>query len=470
MATSAAVPPGVGQPAPGGLETVRLHDQAQYLLDNIRWMVGLRWIAIAGIAIGLVVAYAIQWTAPLAAPALTAAALAASNFLVWHRYRHAATAEDPAALQRQIVLHLHLDLAALSLVLHWTGGVVNPFVTLFAFPAATGAILLGTRAALLVGTTTFLLFAAMVVCDIVSASPRPFEQALGRRGDLLEHPAYFVALIGAVSATLFGIVYLLRTVVNRHEQAEERRRNHERIALSRERMARVGMIAAGVAHSVRNPLHGVLNCLDLVRDSGSKQEAEQTLALMQEGLSRIEQVTSRLLSLSRETPIAPQAVDLDQLVVDTLRLLEVRFAQEGIELRVQLGGLRDARADPTRLHEALFNILDNARAAVAELPPDWGEKRVEVRTSAIDAPFRGFCIEVRDSGIGVYAAALPHVFDPFFSTKPVGEGTGLGLAIAKEVVEAHGGIVQFASQRNSGTNVRILIPSDARAPLGGAAP
>lgn len=457
--------PAPAAPPPAGAEALRLHDEGHYLLANIRWMVGLRWLAIAGMALGIVAADTIGWSAYFTAPAVTAAAHAASNLFVWLRHRRPAAHPDPLALRRQIVLHLHLDLVALALVVHWTGGVSNPFVMFFVFPAATGAILLGTRAALLIGSTAFLLFAAMVVCDIVAAVPR--RPLAAHAGELLDHPTYVAALLVAGAITLFGAVYFLRTVVARHERAEEGRRNHERIALSRERMARVGMIAAGVAHSVRNPLHGVLNCLELVRDAASPAEAHETLALMQEGLSRIEHVTARLLSLSRDTPLAPRPTDLDQLVLDTLRLVEVGFGKHGVAVRTDLGGLRDVRLDPLRIQEALFNILDNARAAVADAGP--ADRWVAVRTAWVDQPFAGACLEVADPGIGVDEQAIAHVFDPFFSTKPVGEGTGLGLAIAKEVVEAHGGVIQFLSRRNAGTKVRILIPSDASAPPAGGA-
>lgn len=439
-------------------------DQAGYLLANIRWMVRLRWFAITGIGGALLAANLVAWSFTLARPVATAAALAASNLAVWRRYRRPLGFADPAVLRRQIALHMHIDLAALALVVHWTGGVGNPFVVFFIFPVATAAILLTTAAALLVASNAFLTFSAMVVCSMVSAHPqRPFDDGSPPAPGLLQHPAYLVGLLIAAASTLYGIVYFIRHVVVQQQQAEQSRLQHERIALSRERLARVGMIAAGVAHSVRNPLHGLLNCIDLVRSSSSAREADETLSLMQEGLSRIEQVTSRLLSLSRETPLQLQRVDLDDLVRATLGLLEVRAQKQGIELRTELGGVTAAWMDPTRIQETLFNVVDNAMAAVR----DGGARWVLVRTQTILEPFAGACLEVVDPGVGVDAANLPHVFDPFFSTKPVGEGTGLGLAIAKEVVEAHGGVVQFQSQRNAGTQVRILIPNAAQAPGGG---
>ncbi|MBL8733278.1 MAG: hypothetical protein JNN13_12985, partial [Planctomycetes bacterium] len=127
-------------------------DQAGYLLANIRWMVRLRWFAITGIGGALLAANLVAWSFTLARPVATAAALAASNLAVWLRYRRPLGLADPAALRRQIALHMHIDLAALALVVHWTGGVGNPFVVFFIFPVATAAILLTTAAAVLVAS------------------------------------------------------------------------------------------------------------------------------------------------------------------------------------------------------------------------------------------------------------------------------------------------------------------------------
>lgn len=437
--------------------------ERQSLHDDIAWLIRLRWLAVLGVLSALWVARAVAWEPSVAQPLCVATALASVNLASFWLNQRSRGASAPV-LQRMILAQLLVDLVALAFLVEWTGGIANPFVMFFVFPVAIGAITLTTRLALLVGGSALLLFSGLVVCAIYSHGTHlPLGGDDNQTTRLLTHPAYFTGILTAAAMTLLGIVYFLRTVVARHEQAEENRREAARIAQSRERMARVGMIAAGVAHSVRNPLHGVLNCIDLVRSSKDLAEAESTLALMEEGLSRIEQVTSRLLSLSRESPLGFKAVDLDELVVDTVRLLEVRAQRLGVELRRELGGCHRAELDPVRIQEALFNILDNGIAAVADQPARW----VAVRTRHVEQPFGGVALEVEDPGIGVGEADLARVFDPFFSTKPVGEGTGLGLAIAKEVVEAHGGVIQFTSQRNTGTKVSILLPSRAPAALVG---
>ncbi|MFO1078069.1 MAG: ATP-binding protein [Planctomycetota bacterium] len=433
---------------------------------DILWLVRLRWLAVGGVVIALAIARLIDWEPTVWRPALVAAALAFANLLTWWLYRRGDHGTAILSLRWQIFLQLLVDLVALAFLVEWTGGIANPFLMFVVFPVSIGAITLDTRKALLLGGAASLLFTGLVFCARASRSARaPFDSTAVGLDALMQEPAYVAGLLIAATMTLFGIVYFLRTVVARHELAEAHKQHHARIAMSRERMARVGMIATGVAHSVRNPLHGVLNCLDLLRTSRGPAEMEATLGLMEEGLSRIEQVTSRLLSLSRESPLRKQPVDLDALVTDTLRLLEVRAARAGIALRTELGGVPELRIDPVRIQEALFNILDNAIAAVVEARQTW----VLVRTRRVEQPFPGVALEVEDPGIGVAEADAAHVFDPFFSTKPVGEGTGLGLAIAKEVVEAHDGDIAFTSRPRAGTQVRILLPIQApAAPPGGA--
>lgn len=433
---------------------------------DILWLVRMRWVAVAGVVMALVAARAVGWEPTVWRPALVAGALAAANALIGWLHRRGDRGSATLPPRWQLFVQLLADLLALAFLVEWTGGIANPFLLFLVFPVAIGAITLDSRLAVLLGGAAALLFAALVACTMARAGRQvAFGIDFGADDDLLREPAYVAALLVAATMTLFGIVFFLRTVVGRHERAELQKQRHTRIALSRERLARVGMIATGVAHSVRNPLHGVLNCIDLLRTSQGRDETEATLGLMQEGLSRIEQVTSRLLALSREAPLRPQPVDLDALIVDTLRLLEVRAARIGITLRTDLGAPPPVQADPVRIQEALFNILDNAMAAVAEAGRDW----VLVRTRRVEQPFAGAALEVQDPGIGVADADLPHVFDPFFSTKPVGEGTGLGLAIVKEVVDAHDGVIEFTSQLHTGTTVRILLPDSGPTPSAGEA-
>jgi len=247
---------------------------------------------------------------------------------------------------------------------------------------------------------------------------------------------------------------LARVVVNivRRKRSEERQREHEQVAISRERLARVGEISAGVAHTIRNPLHGVLTCLEMVEGRlEGDPSAHELLALMREGLERIDHVTRRLLVLTRQEEISLRSTDVGSLLGDVLRLLEGRAHQRGVLLRAECPDAISADLDPDRFAEALSNVVGNAIDACGPAGT------VVVRATVCTEPAPALVITVTDDGAGIPEDHLARVTDPFFTTKPVGEGSGLGLAIARRVLEEHGGRLEIASKPRKGTVVSLLL-------------
>ncbi|MFQ5506488.1 MAG: sensor histidine kinase, partial [Planctomycetota bacterium] len=333
------------------------------------------------------------------------------------------------------------------------GGIDNPFAMFYVFQIAIGSILLSTARAILVGISAMALFGGMVVLESsawLPGHPLMFgtEDASGSPG------AHGLLVLIALCLTIAGSIYFLQFVVRKQRRSEALRREHERVAVSRERLARIGEISAGIAHNIRNPLHGTLNCLDLLRAGPLGQEARETLDLMEEALRRMERVTNRLLVLTRDSPLRLALVDASEEIRDALRLAAARIGDKRIQLREELTEDAELLLDPDRFHEALVNILDNAIDACAEK----GSGTITVRTHATTEPIEGVCIEIRDSGMGVAEDRIGRVFDPFFTTKAIGEGSGLGLAIARRVVERHGGRIDFESLPGRGTIVRLHLP------------
>jgi len=205
-----------------------------------------------------------------------------------------------------------------------------------------------------------------------------------------------------------------------------------------------------VAHSVRNPLHGLLNGVELLgRRTSDDPQANETLALMGEALQRIDRVTQRLLVLSRDAPLACTDSDVDVVVGDALRLSSPRSRGSVAQLSLEPGGAGRAQIDTVRLGEAIVNVVDNALDACR------AGGSVTVRTAT--APDGGILIDVEDTGPGIAASDLEKIFDPFFTTKAIGEGSGLGLAITRRIIEEHGGRVTVDSAPGSGTRVRLQL-------------
>jgi PAS domain S-box-containing protein len=243
-------------------------------------------------------------------------------------------------------------------------------------------------------------------------------------------------------------------------QAEEARLSMERIALTRERMARVGEIASGVAHLVRNPLQGVMNALDILDETaGDKRESSwnEPIAMMREGLARISKVTERLLTLTRDVPFRPRETDVFGCLDEVRSMLGHASAENMVSVALEAPADCPARLDPDRFIEAVTNVVGNA----IDASPSGGS--VTIRARLLPRPDAGLEVVVVDSGVGMTNEVQARIFDPFFSTKPIGKGSGLGLAITKRILEEHGGSIAVASEPGRGTMVTLLFPQTSKA-------
>ena len=244
------------------------------------------------------------------------------------------------------------------------------------------------------------------------------------------------------------------TEITAQRRAEALQREHQRVAESRERMARIGEISAGVAHTVRNPLHGVMSCVELVTSQAQRGEpaSAELLGLMRDGLERIEKITRRLLALTREVPPELRPTRIGDLLGDAVDLMAVQASKKSMWIDLEIDFAAEVMVDADRVMEGLISVLSNSLDASA------AGGRVVVRSRLDTRPNPMLVVEVEDQGTGIAAEHLPRVLDPFFTTKPIGEGSGLGLAITRRVMDEHGGEVQIDSVLGRGTIVRLLFP------------
>lgn len=238
----------------------------------------------------------------------------------------------------------------------------------------------------------------------------------------------------------------------------ERVRMQQKLIVA-DRLASVGLLAAGVAHEVNNPLGYILNNIELAaKEVGSDDRATErrraVLATALEGVDRIRVIVRDLLRLSRgdDGPLGP--IDLAVVTASTLSL-----AAPEIERHARL--VYDFQAAPVvlassaRISQILLNLVGNALEAMAGLDKDECELAIRVE----HAEGGRVLLEVSDTGNGISEGDLPRVFEPFYTTKPAGKGTGLGLAIAQKIVVELGGEIGVRSTVGRGTTFRVLLPS-----------
>lgn len=249
-----------------------------------------------------------------------------------------------------------------------------------------------------------------------------------------------------------------RMIVGR--DVSERARMQQKLILA-DRLASIGLLAAGVAHEVNNPLAYVLNNIEIARKLiaglGEKADtAHSVLGVALEGVDRIGVIVRDLLMLARGDDRPAEAIDLGGIVESTLALA-AREVERTARLVTEIGPAPLVNASESRVAQVLLNLVGNALEAMRARRRDDSELRVRVGT----ADDGRFLLEVSDNGVGIATSHVGRVFEPFFTTKPAGRGTGLGLAIAQRLVVELGGEITVASQEGRGTTFRVLLPAAA---------
>jgi signal transduction histidine kinase/DNA-binding response OmpR family regulator len=227
-----------------------------------------------------------------------------------------------------------------------------------------------------------------------------------------------------------------------------------------DRMASVGMLAAGVAHEINNPLTAVLANLELAQRELSMaserladlRDASEMLADAREAAERVKQIVRDLRMFSRKEDETHGAVDVEAVLDSSLRM-----AQNEIRHRARLetvyGKVPPARGSESRLGQLFLNLIVNAAQAIDE-----GNARghtIRVTTSVHDSG--RIAIEITDTGMGIPPEILRQLFTPFFTTKPASVGTGLGLAICQRIVTNLGGEILVESEVGKGTTFRVFL-------------
>jgi len=223
-----------------------------------------------------------------------------------------------------------------------------------------------------------------------------------------------------------------------------------------QRLSELGLLAAGIAHEIHNPLGSMRLAVDgLLRGfrlgNGDRERVCSYLEMMNAEIDRCTGVTQRLLLLSRLPHQQPQIVPLNRAVSDTLQLLDFDAQSHGIVQHLELGA-DDLRvlADDSDLRMLVLNLAQNAHHAM----PQGGS--LTVRTYGEG---NSVVIEVRDTGKGISAGRIERIFDPFFSHRADGEGgTGLGLTICKSIVERYAGTIEVTSAPGQGAVFRVRLP------------
>ena len=258
-----------------------------------------------------------------------------------------------------------------------------------------------------------------------------------------------------------------RTLEDRvEEKTRELKQAHQRM-LHVEKMATIGKMAAVVAHEINNPLSGILTYSKLVKRwiqknaSGVPRNDEMSgsLDIIASESKRCGELVKNLLSFSRVSPMNLSWCDINQVIDRCVRLVQHKMDMANIQLSLDLASdLPVVHCDPAQIEQVALAMVINAIDAL----PQGGNLWVSTAASGDTAVE----LIIRDDGIGIPAEHLPHIFEPFYTTKESG-GSGLGLAISQNIVERHGGHIDLQSVMGQGTRISVVLPIDSQKPVAG---
>jgi two-component system, NtrC family, sensor kinase len=288
-----------------------------------------------------------------------------------------------------------------------------------------------------------------------------------------------------------AILEMMTSLGTQIGQLIERHQMRARVMQS-EKLASLGMLSAGVAHEINNPLAYVSNNLavlerdvrfllmllsiyeraeaslaatepELVRQASRlasefdlpyvKDNMGKILRSTRQGVKRVADIVQNLRGFARLDQAAVDQADIHEALRTAVEMLRGRLDRRHITVDEHFGELPLVAGSPAQLNQVFLNLLVNAMHAIESTHRQDG--RIEITTAACSGEI---VVEVADNGCGIADDVLPQVFDPFFTTKDVGDGTGLGLSITHSIVQDHGGRLEVESDKGVGTCFRVFLP------------
>jgi two-component system nitrogen regulation sensor histidine kinase GlnL len=240
-----------------------------------------------------------------------------------------------------------------------------------------------------------------------------------------------------------------------------RARQLERRASQTEKLISLGTLAAGLAHELRNPLVSIQTFSALLKERGTELDFQQEFsAVVQRDVSRIASIVENVAAFAESNEVQMTAVSLAEVLNAAAEIVGPELQRSNVELVLPAARVPRVTANYSQLLQVFLNLMQNAVQAMDGRPASRLTVGYELRP---DAPQPLICVTLADNGPGIEPALLPHIFEPFTTTKSTGDrrgkhGMGLGLAIVKRIVQHHHGEINVSSTAGQGTTFRVYLP------------
>ena len=455
------------------------------LMLRLRVYVSMRWLAILGVLASTVTASKVFHIGFPTTPVYVICAVIASYNLLMSRWATGLKGQRTEVVLRKAEtyanIQIFLDLATLTVLLHFTGGIENPFLFLYLIHTTAAGMVLPRRRAYELTTLAMLMATLLVFLEYAGAIPH-----VNLEGFVLPYRYTQSSRVVGVLAALAALMYT-STYVTTAVSGELRKRKREVVRLRDQLLAKktgeVEQISSEVtklederhhfvrflgvvAHDLQSPLVATQSLLTYILDGYTGEITEGQTDLMQRGVRRIDgllTLISDLLDIPRieagEITREMRDISLNEVVRRSVEGLESLARQKGVALKVELPQTSpEVHASARRMQQVATNLVSNAINYTRE-----GGVLVRVTESE-----SGALVEVIDTGIGILPGDLPRLFADFFRGSNVqSKGTGLGLSISKRIIEAHGGKIWAESpcrETGKGSRFAFSLPKRVAVP------
>ena len=426
-------------------------------IERLYWLIKLRWIAVIGVFFAVLFAtQSLAFSLPVVILYTITCALFVYNvifFILLIRFEK----KSPIIINRIANAQISFDLLSLAALIHFSGGIENPFIFYFIFHMIIASILLSRRASFLQATFAVFLFSIIVVSEYLG-----ILQHYCLRGfithTLHNNPAYIAGVSFVFISTLYIAVYMATSISNRLRERERSLKQANELLMEKDRIKSEYVLR--VTHDIKEHLAAIQGCIEPVTGgiTGSLNEKQMDL------LQRADERTGKLLffvkALLEITRIKlSKELNMDYFSFrDALSESIANVSAKAKDKNISVNSIVEPTIDRIRaareyIQEAITNLLANS----VKYTPRNG--KIDIRVSDKG---NSILIEITDTGIGIPRNELPRLFEEFYRASNAKEverdGTGLGLSIAKQIIDRHNGKIWVESEEGKGSTFYIILP------------
>ena len=431
------------------------------LIERIYWLIKLRWIAITGVVLTVLFAKQALNVSLNNISLYSIAAFLVIYNLIFTLHLKRLRKNKPAQLiliaNRIANIQIALDLLSLTMLIHFSGGIENPFIFYFIFHMIIASILLSRRASFLQATFAVFLFALMVWLEYAG-----FLKHYCLKGfvlnDLHANKVYILGVSFVFISTLYLAAYMASSISVRLRDREKSLKEANLLLEEKDRIKSEYVLR--VSHDIKEHLAAVQSCLEPVAGGiagGLNSGQKDLLGRAVERTSKLLLFVKALLEITRiklSRDIGMEYFSLKKTVDNAIALVEEKARVKGMEIVLRMDpGIDMIYGAEIYIEETIANLLANAVKYTTEN----GKISLDIK----DEP-ETLLIQVSDTGIGIPKDEIPMLFNEFYratnARKTQREGTGLGLAIARQVVERHNGKIWVESEEGKGSTFSIILP------------